>query len=122
MFQGPPKREDVIRKTEIMRKINPENCDYLRLGQQNVWFQWAFIKEGINVSAIDKAAIQDGEDFNITLKAAEITNMGTKAAHLIDHYTFKSDPEHEAYKNSINSTDGKSPEAKGLSFLLEASK
>ena len=106
-FAGPPvqqKRDDVIRKTDIMRKINPENCDYMRLGQQNVWFQWAFIKEGLNESVLNKTSFEDGEDFTITLEAAQITNKGTKAAHLIDHYTFKSDEAHEDYKKSINST------------------
>ena len=101
MVFGPPKRDDVIRKTEIARKINPENCDYMRLGQQNVWFQWVFIKEGESV--VNKNTLED-VDFTITLKASQITSMGTKAAHLIDHYNFKSDPEHHRYVQNVNST------------------
>ena len=101
MVFGPPKRDDVIRKTEIARKINPENCDYMRLGQQNVWFQWVFIKEGESV--VNKNTLED-VDFTITLKASQITSMGTKAAHLIDHYNFKSDPEHHRYVQNVNTT------------------
>ena len=99
-----PKREDIIRKTEIMRKINPENCDYMRLGQQNVWLQWAFINETLTESDINITALKYEDGFSMTLKPLDILNNGTKAAHLIDHYNFNSDEEYASYKENINTT------------------
>ena len=45
MMFGPPQREDLRRKTTILRKINPSDCNFMSLGNQNIFLHWGMFAE-----------------------------------------------------------------------------
>ena len=94
-----------------MRKVNPENCDYLKLGSQTVYMQWAFINESLNFNG----SYQEQTEFDFEIKADEIINKGVKPMHFIDFFNFPSNDNHTAY------TDGFKSEAFETNVTIEAS-
>ena len=80
-----------------MRRINPENCDYLRLGSQTVFMQWAFIDESVNFNA----SLQDQPEFELNIESDQILNKGVKPMHFIDYFFFENNDNHTAYTKAV---------------------
>ena len=82
-----------------MRKVNPENCDYLKLGSQTVYMQWAFLDESLDFNA----TLQDQMEFEFDIKADKILNKGVKPMHFIDYFNFQSTDNHTDYMEGFKS-------------------
>ena len=87
-ISGPAKRPDVIRKTQLMRKINPENCDYVRLDSPTVYVQWAFLSEELEINSTHFDRALADIDFTLEVTKSAVLNYGVKPIHFIDHFDF----------------------------------
>ena len=58
---GAPERDDLKRKTTIMRKINPSDCNFQPLANQNIFLHWGIFVENFNDSVLNKLNDTDGE-------------------------------------------------------------
>ena len=92
---APSKRPDVIRKTQLMRKINPENCDYVRLDSPTVYVQWAFLVEDLNINASQFGNAfpadnlrMEADEFTLEVAKSAVLDFGVKPIHFIDHFDF----------------------------------
>ena len=79
-------QRDIKRVTQLHRKINPGNWDYQKLDYQNVWLQWAFLKEDFDIS-LTKTDTRN--EIQLEILEDKILQKGSKPIHFIDHQTFE---------------------------------
>ena len=92
---GPSKRDDLRRKTTILRKINPSDCNFKSLGNQNVYLHWAIFVENFPEEILDKL---NGTDDDVIIRRSHLYNekpfledykriaFGHRPIHLIDYH------------------------------------
>ena len=51
---SPRQRDDLKRKTSILRKINPSNCNFKVIGNQNLFLHWGIFAENFPEEILQK--------------------------------------------------------------------
>ena len=118
---GPVERDDLKRKTTIMRKINPSDCNFQPLANQNVFLHWGIFVENFDDEVFNKLNDTDGEviirrshlynelidydgDANVAYKRI---GFGNRPIHLIDFHDV-ADSKCEVSKAKITRLNGPS--------------
>ena len=90
-------RDDLKRKTTILRKINPSDCNFLSLGNQNIYLHWAIFVENFPEEILNKLS---GTDEEVFIRRSHLYKekpydadhnvrriaFGHRPIHLIDYY------------------------------------
>ena len=88
---GPLKRPNVVRKTQIRRKINPQDCSYPSIGIENIFINWSLLKviKSEEIEAFyNETKVGNGENATLTLAEDVELAKGHKRLHLIDYYDY----------------------------------
>ena len=97
------KRDDLKRKTTILRKTNPSDCNFKSLGNQNIYLHWAIFVENFPEEILNKL---DGTDDEVIIRRSHLYNekpyfedykriaFGHRPIHLIDYHNV---PDSEFY-------------------------
>ena len=56
-------RDDLKRKTTILRKVNPSDCNFMPIGNQNIFLHWGIFVENFNSSMLKTLNETDDEVF-----------------------------------------------------------
>ena len=88
------KRDNIRRKTSILRKINPFDCNYKQIGNQNLYLHWGIFVENFPVEKILQLLDDDlSADIRRSYIYKEHTNfdevrigIGHKPFHFIDFH------------------------------------
>ena len=54
-------RDDLKRKTTILRKVNPSDCNFKPIGNQNIFLHWGIFAENYNSSILKTLNVTDDE-------------------------------------------------------------
>ena len=54
-------RDDLKRKTTILRKVNPSDCNFKPIGNQNIFLHWGIFVENFNSSMLKTLNVTDDE-------------------------------------------------------------
>ena len=89
-------RDDLKRKTTILRKINPSDCNFMSLGNQNIYLHWAIFVENFPEEILNKLS---GTDEEVFIRRSHLYKekpyadhnvrriaFGHRPIHLIDYY------------------------------------
>ena len=94
-------RDDLKRKTTILRKVNPSDCNFKPIGNQNIFLHWGIFAESFDSSILKKLNATDDEVIirrshlynEIDRNSFEETNVGKarigfghRLMHLIDFH------------------------------------
>ena len=91
-----PKRDDLKRKTSILRKINPSDCSFKPLGNQNLFLHWGIFAENFPETILQKLHNNNTDDTvdvrRSFLYKEEVSfdvlriGLGHKPFHLVDFH------------------------------------
>ena len=93
MFQ----RDDLKRKTRIFRKINPSDCNFKPIGNQNLYLHWAIFAESFPEGILQYLHSDNPAEATVDIRRShlyseqtyfETTRMGLgyKPFHLVDFH------------------------------------
>ena len=90
-------RDDLKRKTTILRKINPSDCSFKPLGNQNLFLHWGLFAENFPEEEVAKLGNKTEEANGINIRRSHLYNeeimfdrkrmgLGRKPFHLVDFH------------------------------------
>ena len=94
-------RDDLKRKTTILRKVNPSDCNFMPIGNQNIFLHWGIFVENFNSSMLkilnetdDEVIIRRSHLYSEKIEASKTSNetskkrigFGHRQIHLIDFH------------------------------------
>ena len=88
-------RDDLKRKTRIFRKINPSDCNFKQIGNQNLFLHWGIFAEDFPEEILKNLHSDNSAEATIDIrrsyiykdgKESERIGLGHKPFHLVDFH------------------------------------
>ena len=88
-------RDDLKRKTRIFRKINPSDCNFKQIGNQNLFLHWGIFAEDFPEEILKNLHSDNSAEATIDIRRSylykerresERIGLGYKPFHLVDFH------------------------------------
>ena len=90
-------REDLKRKTRIFRKINPSDCNYKQIGNQNLFLHWGIFTENFPEEILKYLNSDNSAEATVNIRRSYLykeeiffdttrIGLGYKPFHLVDFH------------------------------------
>jgi len=91
------RREDLKRKTRIFRKINPSDCNFKQIGNQNLFLHWGIFAEDFPEEILKKLHSDNSAEATVDIRRSYLykedvffdkgrIGLGYKPFHLVDFH------------------------------------
>ena len=90
-------RDDLKRKTRIFRKINPSDCNFKQIGNQNLFLHWGIFAEDFPEEILKNLHSDNSAEATVDIRRSyfykedvfldkERIGLGSKPFHLVDFH------------------------------------